>query len=519
MVVDTSKMEGGTSLVFFETVKLADRIIAEHKDPSDLGQTVTVEKPEIGTELTEGGDHEVVATESVKLVDTVAYKGLVPDGRSYTVKGTLMAKPATTDAQPAPYVDADGNTVTAEASFVPATADGTVEVTFEFNGVNLAAGDELVAFEELSREGVVLSVHADINDEAQTVEVAVPSIGTQVGSEAVAADDQATIGDKVAYENLAPGKGHKLIGIVIDKSTGMPLVTGADAVDQAELAAFWKDLREALKSGQSYPVAFDNAAVDQVIAAHPAIAERVVMAEKDFKPASANGTVDVQFSFDASAWTRGMAKGCVVFEYLYTDKAIASHEDPERLRPVLHHHAHRSAHHRGGRHRRDDTIAESKSAQIIDTVAYTNLVPGKQYTVKGKLMDKATGKPLMVNDREVTAETQFTPNAANGTVEVKFTFDSTGMDGKDLVVFETLYKGGVSDSVADHSDINDEGQTVHVDKLGVPWGRAYSKTGDVLRTAGPLALVAMLAAVGIYQASRRREEKGESPFQVAGTID
>lgn len=40
-----------------------------------------------------------------------------------------------------------------------------------------------------------------------------------------------------------------------------------------------------------------------------------------------------------------------------------------------------------------EIIAEGEIV-IEDTVSYTNLTPGKEYTVKGILMDKATGEPL-----------------------------------------------------------------------------------------------------------------------------
>lgn len=64
-------------------------------------------------------------------------------------------------------------------------------------------------------------------------------------------------------------------------------------------------------------------------------------------------------------------------------------------------------------------------------------------TLNGKLYSKSTGKPLMVGDKPVTGQTTFTPEKADGKVEVTFTFDSrTIADKTDIVVFESLVRSG-----------------------------------------------------------------------------
>lgn len=97
---------------------------------------------------------------------------------------------------------------------------------------------------------------------------------------------------------------------------------------------------------------------------------------------------------------------------------------------------------------------------LTDTVSYTGLVPGKEYKVTGVLMDKETGEKLLVDGKEITAETVFVPEAKNGSVDVTFIFDATGLHGKEIVVFEDLYRENVL--LATHADINDEGQTVKI---------------------------------------------------------
>lgn len=97
---------------------------------------------------------------------------------------------------------------------------------------------------------------------------------------------------------------------------------------------------------------------------------------------------------------------------------------------------------------------------LTDTVSYTGLVPGKEYKVTGVLMDKETGEKLLVDSKEITAETVFVPETKNGSVDVTFIFDATGLHGKETVVFEDLYRENVL--LATHADINDEGQTIKV---------------------------------------------------------
>ena len=98
---------------------------------------------------------------------------------------------------------------------------------------------------------------------------------------------------------------------------------------------------------------------------------------------------------------------------------------------------------------------------IDDVVSYKHLVHGKEYTVKGILMDKATGKPFLVDDKEITSEVTFTAEKANSEVTVSFTFDGSAITkNTEVVVFETLYREGTE--IAVHADIDDKDQTVTI---------------------------------------------------------
>ena len=157
---------GGHHLVVFEELYGPDGgKVTEHKDLEDEGQTVTV--VQIRTTATDAadGDH-IIESGKVKIVDIVEYKGFTP-GEAYTMNGTLMAK-STGEA----LIGPDGKPVTATVDFKPEKADGTIEMTFEFNGSKLAEGTELVVFEEcLDANGDIVAEHKDFEDEGQTVVV------------------------------------------------------------------------------------------------------------------------------------------------------------------------------------------------------------------------------------------------------------------------------------------------------------------------------------------------------------
>lgn len=119
-----------------------------------------------------------------------------------------------------------------------------------------------------------------------------------------------------------------------------------------------------------------------------------------------------------------------------------------------------------------EAVAKGETT-IKDTVEYKHLVPNTEYVIKGTLMDKSTGKPFMVKGKEVTSTVKFSPDKANGTVEVEFTFDASNIKkSTDLVVFESLYRDNVE--IAVHADLKDKGQTVTI----VPPAPKTPKTSD-----------------------------------------
>ena len=108
----------------------------------------------------------------------------------------------------------------------------------------------------------------------------------------------------------------------------------------------------------------------------------------------------------------------------------------------------------------DKEIIAAEKQTIVDRVAYTNLIIGRKYKVSGKLMDKETGKPVLDNGKEVTAEKEFTVETSNGFVDLEFTFNTIPFAGKTVVVFEDVYQNGKL--VGTHSDIDDINQSIKI---------------------------------------------------------
>ena len=290
---------GRTVTVFEELHRVSDgTLMAEHKDKDDVDQQLRVIAPQIGTTATDGtdGDKTVIADEKATIVDTVEYRNLVP-GVEYALTGTLHVKHVDEEGNVTEeaLLDGNGEPIIAEITFTPDSPDGSMEVRFTFDATTLPDGTELVAFETLSHDGVEVAAHADISDEGQTVMVEnpKPAIGTTAtdgtdGDKTVIADMEAIIVDTVEYANLIPGEEYTLTGALYVKHVD----------DDGNVT------EEALLDADGNPVS----------------------AKTTFTPENASGSVEVTFTFDASAIADGTE--LVAFETLFHNgEVIAVHAD------------------------------------------------------------------------------------------------------------------------------------------------------------------------------------------------
>ena len=397
----------GKSFVVYETLTLEDVEVAEHKDINDEGQTIHI--PAAQTTATDDSSKINVseAKKEVSVTDTVAYRNLVP-GKEYTVRGTAVDKETGE-----PLTDADGNELVSTAKFTAASADGSVDVKFTFDGTAMA-GRSVVFFENVYYTDKLIAVHADIDDEAQTVHI--PLIFTSVkdkdtDSHMSLAGSDVTLTDTVAYRNLVPGKTYTISGTLMDQRTGKAVTVNGKAVTSSA----------------------------------------------DFTPDTADGETTVDFHFN----TNGLDDTTVVvFEKMFYGKAeIAAHEDINDKGQTIYIPSVKTT-------AIDDktatklTLAE-KDIHITDTVAYRNLVPGEKYTVTGTAIDKTTGETLKDDaGKDVTAKASFKAEKANGTVDVEFVFDGSSLAGKTVVMYENIYYN--NKLVGVHADISDEAQIIYV---------------------------------------------------------
>ena len=275
----------------------------------------------------------------------------------------------------------------------------------------------------------------------------VPEIGTTAtvnGEHTAEPTGEVTIVDTVTYKNLKVGQTYKLSGVLMNKATGKPLLVG----------------------------------------------EQQVTAELEFTPDSPDGTVELTYTFDASALA---GTSVVVFEDLYQgENVVTSHadinDDGQTVtfgQPSIGTTATIDG---------EKTTQPAEQITITDTVEYSGLTVGQEYTLKGVLMDKETGEPLLVGEGEeqsqVTSEATFIPSESSGTIDVLFTFDATGLEGTDLVVFEKLFLGETE--IASHEDLEDEGQTVtfvETPEIGT------TATVDGQHTADPIGEITIVDSV------------------------
>lgn len=382
----------------------------------DLG-TITNDAVEINTTATdkEVNSRKTLPRDGITITDKVKYEG-VTAGQEYTMITTIMDKGI------GEAVQNDGKAITGRTTFTPTKADGVIEVDIAFDAEDLA-GKEIVIFEELVREEgggeLTVATHEDLDDVDQTIEFVAPNVGTlaldsETKEHMSNADDETVIIDTIEYEGLLGGQTYTIKGTIVDAETGTPIEVDG----------------------------------------------KKVTATKEVQPNKGNGTATMEFTFKSDALK---GKKVVVFEELYWDEyRVAKHVDPDDeqqtvIFPDLKTTALDSE-------TKSHTSYADKEVVIEDTVKYTNLIPGKEYTVNGKLVNKENGEALKNGENEVTATTTFTAEEESGSAVLEFKFDASALKGQSVVAFETLKYNDVE--VAVHADVNDMAQTVEFPEIG-----------------------------------------------------
>lgn len=272
-----------------------------------------------------------------------------------------------------------------------------------------------------------------VSEDEEVIEITVendkiPELKTTAaidGKKEVGATEVFTLEDVITYKHLVPGKEYTVKGVLMDKSTE----------------------KELLIDGKK------------------------ITSEVKLIPEEPTGEVIVSFELDARYIKENT--DIVVFESLYSkDKELAVHADIEDEGQAVTVKIPEIGTKASVDGKKEFTA--NGDVTIDDVVSYKNLTVGKEYTVSGVLMDKATGKAFLVDGEEIRSEVTFTPETADGEVTVSFTFDGSVINkDTEIVVFETLYRDETE--IAVHADIDDKDQTVTIHPQPEP---EKPQTGD-----------------------------------------
>ena len=137
----------------------------------------------------------------------------------------------------------------------------------------------------------------------------------------------------------------------------------------------------------------------------------------------------------------------------------------------------------------EKSIIAGKSVTIVDTVTLDGLTKGTKYQLKGWEMVKSENAQLLIDGKPVESDYTFTAKKSEMEVEVSYTFNASALGGKDLVTFEELYDLSNPDEpvkVAEHKDIEDEGQTVTIEErmITIHTNAADKATSEKMIVAG-----------------------------------
>ena len=510
---DGSLLKDNTPVVAFESLSYKDKEIASHSDIEDEDQTVTMHTSEIGTTATDklDGDKTVIADAESTVTDKVEYDHVLT-GKAYTMAGILM------DAKTGlPVLTGEGAKKYTEDDLIKFTSGLMNVLGFQSNTYSIKVKDKDWG------NGAAIVKNADGSytyDASERTE-------NEDGTWTVKTDTQTLTEQEDGTWKLTglEGSGSGTADGGTSSVRNIEETYKADEVEVTDNGIDWSNAKK-------LPTAsIDLAKVKAYAEENKDLLSCLVYKTAEFTPEKESGSIDMDYTFnsnDVIDRLSGETKNLVVFEVMFkgsienaSDEApvsiVASECDKDNEGQTVKLAPSTIGTTATDKSDGDHELMAGKDAVITDEVKYEGLIPGKEYTLHATLMDKKTGEPLKVADKGVSAELKFTPNSESGTVSINLgEFDATSLDGHTLVVFEELTKqsdidGKTTDvTVAEHKDINDEGQSVTV--TSTPAGSTYGKTGvDMTNIA--IAIGILLIAAGCataYGIKSRKTAKGDA---------
>lgn len=454
-----------SAVVAFETLEVDGNVAAEHSDITDEKQTVWL--PSIKTNLCNKNAGVTPSAEGkIVLVDEVSFEGLAP-GKPYSIEGELHVR-SKDGIDSGIAVDKNGLEIRSSQLFVPESSHGTASVAFSFEAPDLA-GETVVAYEKLTDNGIVLTEHANISDDDQSISF--PTIATTArcnesdSNEVPSVLGKATIIDTVKYRNLIEGKTYTLQAtphLASISEDGM--ITDAGALKTEEGTE--------------------------------------ICAQASFTADTTSGTADVKIEIDPS---KLKGETIVMFEECYDGETlVAAHADINAKEQTLTVPSIMTLARDGKTASHEGSIA--KNSTIVDVVRFENLTPGKKYSVTGSAHIVAEDGKSADREEIGSNSMDFIPDAPNGEVEVAISVDSTKLEGKTAVIFERVKDENTL--IAAHEDASSKPQSVSypAPKAEAPGKKpGLTKTGDPMKIAiGGLLTVAAVGIVTAAVAIRRR---------------
>ena len=510
---DGSLLKDNTPVVAFESLSYKDKEIASHSDIEDEDQTVTMHTSEIGTTATDklDGDKTVIADAESTVTDKVEYDHVLT-GKAYTMAGILM------DAKTGlPVLTGEGAKKYTEDDLTKFTSGLMNVLGFQSNTYSIKVKDKDWG------NGAAIVKNADGSytyDASERTE-------NEDGTWTVKTDTQTLTEQEDGTWKLTglEGSGSGTADGGTSSVRNIEETYKADEVEVTDNGIDWSNAKK-------LPTAsIDLAKVKAYAEENKDLLSCLVYKTAEFAPEKESGSIDMDYTFNSDNVIdrlSGETKNLVVFEVMFkgsienaSDETpvsiVASECDKDNEGQTVKLAPSTIGTTATDKSDGDHELMAGKDAVITDEVKYEGLIPGKEYTLHATLMDKKTGEPLKVADKGVTAELKFTPNSESGTVSINLgEFDATSLDGHTLVVFEELTKqsdidGKTTDvTVAEHKDINDEGQSVTV--TSTPAGSTYGKTGvDMTNIA--IAIGILLIAAGCataYGIKSRKTTKGDA---------
>lgn len=457
------------TVVAFEEAKDRGVVVATHNKIDAEAQTVY--SPSIGTTASvEGGAAEAEGARAAT-VDMTNAKPVTDSKTKKELSGVVVNdKVAYNSIAPGEYVmygqlmKINGNNTTqVQTTFQKlsiakgAPANGTMDLTFP--GVKVVSGEKYVVFEKLYKASdfdqtaekpkdgaTAVAEHANPKDEAQTVYV--PGVTTDAkdgdGDKYVDPTQPIKIIDTVTGSGLIPGKEYTIDGeLMMADANGNPVHTGV----------------------------FNNDGDVKVVADKDGKFKKDLTFEMSVEKAKELG-----LWVDENGQPTPTGKDLVVFENLKLNgKPVAIHHDITDEAQTVH-----SG--KMGTFAKDSDgnqtmIPGQKNAVITDTVRFTGkFEPKHNYTLVGELhyvttdangaktdAGKVTG--VAVQSLPVTSDAK----GVIGEQTMEFTVPADSIvEGKDLVVFETLHDGTATGKVVvKHANPNDPAQTINVVKNSI----------------------------------------------------